>query len=104
MTDGFEGFTTEHEGQEDQGQRVLRGQLLKFTNDSEWIIHPDGDEMPEGTELVATGVARVVQRWENGKTVETIVVPDGERIPDVAEMNEAVPKTEWVEGPDGQLR
>jgi hypothetical protein len=60
--------------------------------------------LPADLELVAVDVGRVVQRWQDQQPVETIVLQPHQKFPDVEEMNEKVPRKEWVEGPDGQPR
>jgi hypothetical protein len=59
----------------------------------------DGDELPADPELVAVDVGRVVQRWQDQQPVETIILQPHQKFPDIEEMNEKVPKEEWVEGP-----
>jgi hypothetical protein len=68
-----------------------------------WVTR-DGDELLADLELVAVDVGRVVQKWQDDRPVETIVLQPHQKFPDVEEMNEKVPKEEWVEGPEGKLR
>ena len=60
--------------------------------------------MPAGLELAAVNVIRVVQKWKDGVPEETIILEPGQKFPDVEKMNEAAPRAEWVEGPDGKMR
>jgi hypothetical protein len=96
-TDGFEG------GDNEDGDRVIQGALIRFTNEATWIIG-DGEELSSDLELIAVKVRRVVQKWKDGAPVETIILRSGEKWPDVEMMNEAVPRKEWEEGPDGEPR
>jgi len=101
--DGFEGFTDEVEGDEEQTGRVIQGTLIKFTNEATWETG-DGKELSSDLELIVVNVARVVQKWKDGAPVETIVLAPGQKFPDVKKLNEAVPQKEWEEGPDGKPR
>ena len=104
VADGFEGWEDGTEGSDrPEGAGVIQGTLLKFSNDSTWVTRDD-DEIPADLELVAVDVERVVQKWEAGKPVETIILEPGQKFPDIVAMNEAVPREDWVEGPDGKPR
>ena len=101
--DGFEGYEDRIEGDErPEGGGVIRGSLVKFTNEAAWELR-DGEEMP-AVELVAVDVLRIVQRWKDQLPAETIILEPGQKFPDVEAMNDALPKSEWVEGPDGKMR
>jgi hypothetical protein len=54
-------------------------------------------------ELIAIDILRIVQKWIDQKPVETIIVPPGEKFPDVKAMNEAAPKSEWRENLNGEM-
>jgi hypothetical protein len=82
---------------------VIRGTLLKFTNDASWVT-ADDEELGGDLELVVIDIARVVQKWADGNPVETRVLAPDEKVPDVKALNEEAPRSEWVEGPDGQKR
>lgn len=55
-------------------------------------------------ELVAVDILRIVQRWKDQLPAETVILEPGQKFPDVEAMNDALPKSEWVEGPDGKMR
>jgi hypothetical protein len=99
--DGFSGFTEEVEGDtRSQGGGIIQGRILKFTNPGcIWVTSDDGQKVPAGLELIASDMARVVEKWIDGMPVreETIVVPPGQKFPNVKAMNEAAPKSEWRE-------
>src|SRR6516164_9260835 len=102
--DGFAGWEDGVEGDDrPEGTGVIQGNLIKFSNQATWVTR-DGDELPADLELVAVDVGRVVQRWQDQAPIETIVLEPHQKFPDVKAMNEKVPKKEWVEGPDGQMR
>src|SRR5262249_42612109 len=85
-----------------QGGSMIHGTLIKFTNEGEWVTG-NGDPMPRDQELIVIDLVRAVQKWVDGKPVETIIVPPGEKFPDVKAMNEAAPKSEWREDLNGVL-
>jgi hypothetical protein len=102
--DNFAGWEDGVEGDDrPEGAGIIQGSLVKFTNEAVWVTR-DGDELSADLELVAVDVGRVVQKWSDGQPVETIILQPHQKFPDVEEMNEKVPKKEWVEGPDGNLR
>jgi hypothetical protein len=102
--DNFAGWKDGVEGDDrPEGAGIIQGTLAKFSNEAAWITR-DGDELSADLELVAVNVARVVQKWQDQQPVETIILEPNQKFPDVEELNEKVPKKEWVEGPDGNLR
>jgi hypothetical protein len=102
--DGFAGFEDEIEGAtRPESRGVIRGTCVKFTNEATWVTSDD-EELPAELELIVVDIGRVVQRWKDGQPIETIVLAPGQKYPDVNALNEAVPKAEWTEGPDGKPR
>jgi hypothetical protein len=102
--DNFAGWEDGVEGDDrPEGAGIIQGSLVKFNNEATWVTR-DGDELSADLELVAVDVSRVVQKWQDDRPVETIVLQPHQKFPDVEEMNEKVPKEEWVEGPDGNMR
>jgi hypothetical protein len=103
--DGFEGYEDSVEGGEEQqtSGRVIQGELVKFTNEATWITRDD-EELPPDLELIVIDIGRVVQKWEDGVPIETIVLEPGQRFPDIKAMNAKVPESEWEDGPDGKPR
>lgn len=101
--DGFEGFESRREGDDrPESGSVIQGTIVKFTNDAAWMTRDD-DELPANLELVATDVIRLVQKWIDGMPVETRILAPGEKFPDLDALNEAAPKSEWREGPNGKM-
>jgi hypothetical protein len=104
VVDNFEGWNDGVEGADrPEGAGLIQGTLVKFTNTAQWVTRDD-DEISPDLELICVDLQRVVQKWEDGQPVETKILGPGENFPDIEAMNEAVPRDEWVEGPDGQLR
>ena len=98
-----DGFENHHESDERSGNRIIQGTLVKFTNEAEWVTRDD-EKISADHELIVTDILRVAQKWKDGKPVETRILGPGENFPDLEALNEAAPKSEWVEGPDGQKR
>jgi hypothetical protein len=103
--DGFDTFEGGTEGGDTAPATLLQGTRIKFTNEATWITN-DGDELPDTLELIAVDIVRATLKWKPDKSLapDTFVVGPGERFPDVVERNAATPRSEWVEGPDGQMR
>jgi hypothetical protein len=102
--DNFAGWNEGVEGHDrPDGAGIIQGILLKFGNDAKWVTR-DGDAIDPNLELVVVDLQRVVQRWEDGKPIETKILEPGEKFPDLAALNDAVPKEDWLEGPDGHPR
>jgi hypothetical protein len=75
-------------------RRVIQGTKLAFSLDSDWVTGAGIEVSPE-LELIVVDRARVVQRWANNLPAETIWLGHGEKLPDIEQMNAAVPKSEW---------
>jgi hypothetical protein len=104
ITDGFAGYEDRTEGSDQQQTtNVIRGSVIKFTNEASWVTR-DGEELSPDLELVATDVARVVQKWQDQVPVETRKLGPGEKFPDLDQLNTDTPRSEWGKGPDGQPR
>jgi hypothetical protein len=103
--DGFDDAEDRTEGQGQQSDRVVQGDRLKFTNDSIWVTGDD-EEFAKDRELVVVDTGRVIQKWrdQNAPPVESTPVGPGQKWPDVKMLNEAVPRSEWREGPNGELQ
>jgi hypothetical protein len=104
--DNFGRFNDSVEGANDDGHgaSILNGIRLKFTNEARWET-PDGDDFTD-RELVAINVRRVEVRWgESGKPPKDWrEVAPGEQFRDLTALNESIPKSEWREGFDGNLK
>jgi hypothetical protein len=98
--DGFAGFTDEVEGGEEQVSG--RGPPVKFSNAAEWLYNEE--PLPKGEYLVPD-VERVVVCWQDDMPDpdKTRTLGPKEPWPDVDALNDAVPKEDWREGPDGHM-
>jgi hypothetical protein len=100
ITDGIAGHTDEVAGQEIKKSGLFRGTRLKFGKTAEWEI--DGEAIDPETRLILIDVARIVTRWgPDRKPLETVVLEPGEKWPDHEAWNDALPRTEWVQGMNG---
>ena len=86
---------------ESQSRRVIQGVRVAFTNDFEWVDNNDETISPN-RELIMVDRTRVLQKWIDQMPVETRFLEPDEKWPDVKAMNDAAPKSEWREGPDGK--
>jgi hypothetical protein len=99
----MDGFEDVGEGFDPPENRLIQGDLVKFTPQATWVTR-SGAELSGNLELVAVNVIRVVKKWADGQPIETRVLGPGEKLPNLEELNAAVPQSEWREGPDGKLR
>jgi hypothetical protein len=76
--------------------------MLKFVNDL--FVTREGETIGADRKLIATGVEKRVQKFVGKKRIDSIVVPPGERWPDVDAMNEAAPREEWSNDLNGNPR
>jgi hypothetical protein len=102
--DGFNDFTNEVEGAEDDyvntSSRVIQGTKIKF-NDPRWLI--DGRDVT-GRLLTVIGVRNVVNKWgPDNKPLITNVLPPGTKFPDFKKLNAEASQSEWRMA-FGQLR
>ena len=95
--DGFDSVSDD--GDE---QRLIQGHRVSFTNDATWVIGDD-EELPRGREFTVVNLGRLTQKWgkSDGPPIETRILGPEEKFPDVKALNEATPKSEWREGPNG---
>jgi hypothetical protein len=103
--DGFETYEDAIEDGDDQlsTNRVIKGTLLKFTNEAMWVTR-EGEEISADLELMAVDVCRIVQKWNDQVPVEIIVLEPGQKFPDIEKLNSETPQQDWIKGPDGELR
>jgi hypothetical protein len=105
MLDGFDTYTDEVEGEDDSSldSRLLRGTRIKFTNEYTWTTMA-GDEISSNEEFIVDDIVRVEAKWSKDKNAPpyTRVVPPGEKFRSMKKLNEESPKSEWIEGPNGQ--
>jgi len=80
-------------------QRLLRGTLLKWTENTGWLDR-DGVRPADGPYLL-WGLEQGLQRWQNQTVVDEII---DKPLPDVNELNASIPQAEWETGLDGHPR
>ncbi|MBB4261417.1 MULTISPECIES: hypothetical protein [unclassified Bradyrhizobium] len=81
-------------------ERLIHGSLLKCI-DGRWGTQDEADMA--GKQLIALMTARAIQRWQSEGAVETLV-DTGAGLPDIDDLNGAIPQSEWELGLDGQPR
>jgi hypothetical protein len=101
--DGYDGFTSE--SVTGLNESTFLAPLVKFTNDYRYVLR-DGTELPRDKEYIAADVRRHVVKWspDRDQAPERYPLAPGEKWPDLEARNESTPKSEWVEGPDGNLK
>jgi hypothetical protein len=93
--DGFGGFTDAVEGIDAQlmSSVSLLGLKLKYLAP----LWTDPDEQQVKALLVVHDIQRKVQKWLDGRPVETIILGPGQAWPDIEKMNAECPQSEWRE-------
>ena len=90
-SDGLSDFDLEQIGRKAGAFGGAR--LLKFVDGR--FVTREGEEISAENELLALGLKKVIQKFVGRKLVETTVIPDGEKVPDLKAMNDAAPREEW---------
>jgi hypothetical protein len=106
LQDGFDGFIEDVEGDDDQPQAgsVTRGRIrVKFLNEAVYATH-GGEELSPHLELIVEDILRTVVKFVGKQLVETIVITPGQKFPNIKELNEKSPRSEWSTAPNGELR
>jgi hypothetical protein len=94
--DGFSGSIVD-------GGRMIVGDKLRcdITRSPPWI-HADGWPIDLAREWLVLTTREAVQKWSpDNAVIETIIKQKGRTLPAFDELNEAAPKSEWREGPNG---
>src|SRR5262245_54021388 len=93
--DGFEGYSEAVEGTDVQPRSSvsLLGLKLKYLAPT-WT---DPDEQEIKGPLVAHDIQRKIQKWIDGRPVETIVLAPRQPWPNIDAMNEKCPQNEWYQ-------
>jgi hypothetical protein len=101
--DEFADWTDEVESHDEQfSERAIIGQSIRFGNDGKLRLR-DNTELTKP--LIVANCRRVLTKWGKEKRpVETIFLKASEKIPDLKERNEKLPKSEWVPGFNDQLK
>jgi hypothetical protein len=80
-------------------QRLLRGTLLKWTENTGWLDR-DGVRPADGPYLL-WGLEEGLQCWQNQTVVDEII---DKPLPDLNELNGSIPLAQWEAGLDGHPR
>jgi len=80
-------------------QRLLRGTLLKWTENTGWLDR-DGVRPADGPYLL-WGLEEGLQCWQNQTVVDEII---DKPLPDLNELNGSIPQAQWGAGLDGHPR
>jgi hypothetical protein len=78
--------------------RVITGTLIKFV-DGVWS--ESEIKISAGTKLLALSTHQVMQRWQDGRVVETISTKP---LPDPDELNAQIPREQWEVDRNGNCR
>jgi hypothetical protein len=90
-SDGLDNFSMEQIGQKTGAFGGARS--VKYVTDH--FVTREGEIIEPSREMLVLGLRKVVQKFVGQKLVDTIVVPDNEKMPDITAMNEAAPREEW---------
>jgi hypothetical protein len=82
--------------------RIIQGTILRCT-DGVWT-DGDGVELPPDTKLVALSTTMCLQRWKDQMPAETIRKVGNEPLPDLDELNDQIPRSEWEIGLNDEPR
>jgi hypothetical protein len=83
-------------------ERLIHGVVLQC-NDGRWFTQDNPDM--SGRRLLALSTGTALQRWCGQESIDTIVGNGkGGGLPDVNELNAAIPRDQWELGLDGQPR
>ena len=82
MSDGFSGYETGVEDEEQVARGIMKGTRLKFSNLAEWLLN--GVKLPSEPkpQMIAEDVFRAVQKWVrkgDGYYPESRILGPGER-------------------------
>jgi hypothetical protein len=80
------------------GDRLIQGIIARWDAERGWH---DRDGLPLPSPMIVLGTTQAIQRFRDKQCIKTITTKP---LPDVDELNAAVPKTEWELGLSGQPR
>jgi hypothetical protein len=95
----FAGFVDSYEGEDEDeavSQRMILGTRIKFANDAKWT-NAQGDELDPQLHLIVVEMKRVVNKWpvNLGPPIDTMEVAPGRPWPNIKQLNDACPQSEW---------
>jgi hypothetical protein len=89
ISDGFDSVDESGTGS------LIKGALVKFTNNAEWLIKESGEVIPPERELLVTELTKASQKWIDATPVETRIIGADEYFPDTERLNAEAPQHEW---------
>jgi hypothetical protein len=96
--------TRNDDGFDDGGSsdQLLQGDILRCV-DGVWSTRESGG-IPQGKRMLVVRTTTALQHWDDQKPIHTVMERPGEPLPDVDELNEKIPESEWDIGLDGKPR
>ena len=84
--------------------RGTHGELIQY-KDRQHLLQ-DGTAIPPDRQFLVIGMAEVIQFWQGGRpdSSKDIVKQPGKEFPDVAALNDQVPKNQWELNLNGEPR
>jgi hypothetical protein len=84
--------------------RGTHGELIQY-KDRQHLLQ-DGTAIPPDRQFLVIGMAQVIQFWQGGRpdSSKDIVKQPGKEFPDVAALNDQVPKNQWELNLNGEPR
>ena len=79
------------------GDRVMRGTIARWSNSTGWV---DRDGLPLPDTMLVIGFITVLRRWKDNRPEYKAEHP----LPDLEQLNAAIPVSEWEPGKDGKPR
>jgi hypothetical protein len=102
-SDGLDSFSLDQIGMKLSAFGGAR--MLKLTT-ADVFATREGEVISSNRELVALGLKKFINKFVGKTLVDTIIVPNNEKVPDIEKMNEAAPREEWSPDPynDGKMK
>jgi hypothetical protein len=91
-TDGYDDVNT--------SDNLIQGAILKCV-DGFWSSK-DGTIIPPKAQMIALATLECLQHWQDQQPIETITKKPGKPLPDVDELNAAIPKKTWEKDLNGE--
>jgi crossover junction endodeoxyribonuclease RuvC len=86
--------------------RGTHGELIQFKDPPRQHLRQDGTAMPPDWRGLVINMAKVIQFWQGGRPdpSKDIVEQPGKEFPDVAALNDQIPKSQWELDDNGNPR
>ena len=88
----LDGFELDDDG----GNNLIKGEKIKFTLDSKWVVARSGEVIDPRRKFLVIEILRVEQKWlpDENRPVETRILGPEEPFPDFKKLNDKAPKSE----------